>query len=503
MTKSGNSQAQVQTQSQTQVQTLSPQQVLEVRLLQLSAIELEERVKAELLENPALEENQNSVETDPFGEMSESDSTNSELDSLSTSNESLTGTDSLSGDFLTDDDVPDYYVNSSLNRSPDEQVADIPFSESVSFYDLLKEQLGEQDLTNRQRKIAEYLIGSLDNDGMLDKSIQVIADELAIYNGIDISLTEIENILRIVQDFEPAGIGARNLQECLLLQIERKEDSEIKILTKTIITECFEEFIRKRWDKIIQKLQIENSVFKQALEELLRLNPRPGSALGESIGENTQHIIPDFQVDTFEGQIQFSLNNFNVPELRVSKNFLEMLDSQINSKNNTQREAALFIRQKLNSAKGFIDAVRQREQTLTRTMRVIIEMQRPFFLEGDETLLRPMILKDVAERAGFDISTISRVSSNKYVQTNFGIYPLKFFFTDGITSTTGQEVSIKEVHSIIRELIENEKNEEPLTDEQLSGLIKERGYAVARRTVAKYREQLGIPVARLRKNNIH
>lgn len=488
MAKIGNSQRQVQTQIQTQVQTLSPQQVLEVRLLQLSTIELEERVRAEILENPALEEKSNSIESDSFTETSESDSINSNDSSLE--------------DFLTDDDIPDYYTNPSLNRSPDQQAAEIPFSETTSFYDLLKEQLGEQDLTDQQRNIAEYLIGSLDNDGMLDKPLKVIVEELAIYNGIDVSLAQVESILRIIQDFDPAGIGARGLQECLLLQIERKEDSKIKFLAKSVIKDHFEEFTRKRWDKIIQKIEIDETTFKQVLEELLRLNPRPGNALGESIGKNNQHIVPDFQVETFEGQIQFSLNNFNVPELRISKYFSEMLESQISSKNNTQREAALFIRQKLDSAKGFIDAVRQREQTLTQTMKTIIEMQRPFFLEGDETLLKPMILKDVAEKAGYDISTISRVSSNKYVQTNFGIFPLKFFFTDGITTSTGQEVSIKKVHSIIIEFVDNENSKNPLTDEQLSKLLKERGYTIARRTIAKYREQLGIPVARMRKKHI-
>lgn len=488
-----NSQIQVQSQSQTLTQTLSPQQVLEAKVLELSTLEIEERVRAELNDNPALEENDTS-------DINSSDPENLDENPGDDYTEDLNVSDreSASDDFLTDDDVPDYY-QPGANRSPSEQAADIPYSDSVSFYDILSQQLGEQDLTDRQLQIADYIIGSIDNDGILDKSLESISNDLAIYHNLETDVYEIEEVLKIIQEFDPAGIGARNLQECLLLQIERKEPSDSLTLQKQIITDCFEEFTRKRWDKIAVKTGLSEDEVAKAIRELLKLNPRPGSSLGEAIGKSGQHIVPDFLVETFDDNIQLSLNNYNVPELKISRDFSDMLDSQINSKDSKQRDAAIYIRQKLDAAKGFIQALRQREQTLTRTMQTIIKLQRNFFLEGDESQLKPMILKDVAERTGYDISTISRATSGKYVQTNFGTFPVKSFFTDGIKTDSGEEVSVNEIHRIINEMIDAEDSKKPLTDEQLSDALKKRGYIVARRTVAKYREQLGIPVARMRR----
>ncbi|WP_347079411.1 RNA polymerase factor sigma-54, partial [Bacteroides uniformis] len=360
-----------------------------------------------------------------------------------------------------------------------------------------------------QRELAEYLIGSLDDDGLLRKSLDSISDELAIYAGIDASPEELEEVLKIIQDFDPAGLGARTLQECLLIQIRRKEAQRPMpsppqyYIEEDILTQCYEEFTRKHWDKIMQKLGISEDTLQQAVKEICKLNPRPGASLGEAIGKNMQQIVPDFLVDTYDdGTINVTLNNRNVPELRMSRDFTEMVEEHTKNRANQSkesREAMMFLKQKMDAAQGFIDAVKQRQNTLMTTMQAIIDLQRPFFLEGDESLLRPMILKDVAERTGLDISTISRVSNSKYVQTNYGIYPLKFFFNDGYTTEDGEEMSVREIRKILKECIDNEDKKKPLTDDELTELLKEKGYPIARRTVAKYRQQMNIPVARLRR----
>ena len=486
---------QIQSQAQQQIQTLSPQQILVVKLLELPAVELEDRVHAELLENPALEEGKDestSDETTP-AETSEGET------------EGDTDYDSLS-DYLTEDDIPDYKLQEN-NRSKGEQAEEIPFSDATSFYEILREQLGERNLTEHQRKLAEYLIGSLDDDGLLRKSLESIGDELAIYAGINATEEELEEALRIVQDFDPPGLGARSLQECLLIQIRRKKQSHctdpLLETEEEIISECYEEFTRKHWEKIIKKLGLDEEHFYKALEEITKLNPRPGASLGEAIGRNLQQIVPDFIVDTYDdGTINISLNNRNLPELRMSRDFTEMVEEHTKNKANQSKEskeAMMFLKQKMDAAQGFIDAVKQRQNTLMTTMQAIIDLQRPFFLEGDESLLRPMILKDVAERTGLDISTISRVSNSKYVQTNYGIYPLKFFFSDGYTTEDGEEMSVREIRKILKECIDSEDKKKPLTDDELAEILKEKGYPIARRTVAKYRQQLNIPVARLRK----
>lgn len=484
---------QVQTQAQQQVQTLSPQQILAVRLLELPTMELEERIHAELLDNPALEEGKEAPDNDTENDYNVDE--NGDPNPESSEDLSL-------GDYRTEDDIPDYKLQEN-NRSKGEIAEEIPFSDTTSFYETLKEQLSMQDLDAHQKELAEYIIGSLDDDGLLRKSNDTLIDELTIYHGISTTPEELEHIINIIQDFDPAGIGARSLQECLLLQIKRKENSPLKQIEYDIIDKYCDDFTRKNKEKIIQRLGISEEQYDAAVAELVKLNPRPGSSLGEAIGKNFQQIIPDFIVETEDdGTILLSLNNHNIPELRLSREFTEMLDEHTRNKNNQSKEskdAMLFLKQKVDAAQGFINAVKQRQQTLMSTMQAIIDLQRPFFQEGDESLLKPMILKDVAERAKLDISTVSRVSNSKYVQTNFGIYALKFFFSDGYTTEDGEELSIREIKHILKELVNGEDKNKPYTDDELADCLKEKGYPIARRTVAKYRQQLNIPVARLRR----
>lgn len=486
---------QVQTQAQQQVQTLSPQQILVVKLLELPTLELEERIHSELLDNPALEEGKEPSEDH------EDHEDNFATDEDGEPNSDY-GEDLSLGDYRTEDDIPDYKLQEN-NRSKGETPEEIPFSDNVSFYETLKEQLDMQNLTPEEKQLGEYLIGSLDDDGLLRKSTESLIDELAIYQGIYTSPEQLEHVLSIIQDFDPAGIGARSLQECLLLQIQRKENSPLKQIELDIIGKCCDEFTRKNKDKIIQKLGITEEQYNAATAELTKLNPRPGSSLGETIGKNLQQIIPDFIVDTEDdGTVTLTLNNRNVPELRLSREFTEMLDEHTRNKANQSKEskdARMFLKQKVDAAQGFINAVKQRQQTLLSTMQAIIDLQLPFFQDGDESRLRPMILKDVAERAKLDISTVSRVSNSKYVQTNFGIYPLKFFFSDGYTTESGEELSVREIKRILKECVDNENKEKPYTDDELADMLKAKGYPIARRTVAKYRQQLNIPVARLRR----
>ena len=488
---------QIQTQAQQQIQTLSPQQILVVKLLELPAVELEDRIHAELLENPALEEGKEESVTDEYAD---GDSSEPEGE-----HEEATDYDSL-GDYLTEDDIPDYKLQEN-NRSRDERVEEIPFSDATSFYEILKEQLRERNLTDHQRELVEYLIGSLDDDGLLRKSLDSICDELAIYAGVECTEEELEEALSCLQDFDPAGIGARSLQECLLIQIRRKkeensQDAQLD-LEERIISDCYEEFTRKHWEKMVKRLDVTEEDFNEAIAEITKLNPRPGASLGEAIGRKFQQIVPDFIIDTYDdGTINISLNNRNVPELRMSRDFMDMIEEHTKNRANQtkeSKEAMMFLKQKMDAAQGFIDAVKQRQNTLLTTMRAIIDLQRPFFLEGDESLLKPMILKDVATQTGLDISTISRVSNSKYAQTNFGIYPLKYFFSDGYTTEDGEEMSVREIRRILKECIDAEDKKKPLTDDELADILKEKGYPIARRTVAKYRQQLNIPVARLRK----
>ena len=479
---------QLQEQIQQQLQSLSPQQLLVVKLLELPTVELEERVRAEILDNPALEEGKETNDSSEFAEEPmEKEYTNEDL--------------SL-GDYLTEDDIPDYKLQEH-NRIQKHIPEEIPFSDNVSFYEVLKEQLDMQKLTDEEFEMADYLIGSLDDDGILRKNMNTIIDELAIYRGIYTNLDDLGKILSIIQGFDPAGIGARSLQECLLIQLKRKPSFPLKNRLIAILTKCFDDFTRKNKEKIMQRLNINEQEYEEAINELTKLNPRPGSSLGEVIGKNMQQIVPDFLVETAEdGTITLNLNDRNVPELRLSKEFSTLLDEQVNNKENQNKEmtdAFFFLKQKVDAAQGFINAIKQRHVTLLTTMQAIIDLQRPFFLEGDESLLKPMILKDVAEKSKLDISTVSRVSNSKYVQTDFGIYPLRFFFGDTFTTDDGEEYSIREMKRILLECVEHENKEEPYTDDELADILKEKGYSLARRTVAKYRLQLNIPIARLRR----
>ena len=469
-----------------------------IKLLELPTVELEERVRSELLDNPALEEGREPSENadttnkeDDYNESEEGEDPNADY-----------GDDISLGDYRTEDDIPDYKLQEN-NRSKDDQPEDIPFSDSLSFYETLKDQLDMQELTPQEKQLGEYLIGSLDDDGLLRKSIPTLIDELAIYQDIHTTPEELEHVLSVIQSFDPAGIGARNLQECLLLQIKRKENSPLKQIEYDIISKCCDEFTKKNKARIMQKLNLTEDQYRAAAADLMKLNPRPGSSMGEAIGKNLQQIIPDFLVETEEdGAINISLNNKNVPELRLSKEFTQLLDEHTKNKANQSKEskdALLFLKQKVDAAQGFINAIKQRQQTLMSTMRAIVDLQKPFFEEGDESLLRPMILKDVAERTGLDISTISRVSNSKYVQTNYGIYPLKFFFSDGYTTQDGEELSVREIRRILKECVDSENKQKPYTDDELADMLKAKGYPIARRTVAKYRQQLNIPVARLRR----
>ena len=491
MTK-GSRSHQIQSQTQQQLQTLSPQQILVVKLLELPTVELEERVRAEILDNPALEEGR---------EVTESIETGEEL----ADNNDLYGNtqeDLSLGDYLTEDDIPDYKLQ-ERNRTWETAPEEIPFSDSISFYEILMGQLDMQKLSDEQREIAEYLIGSLDDDGFLRKEANALIDELAIYRGIYIDEQELEEVLHFIQDFDPVGIGARDLRECLLLQLKRKPQSPLKDVQLKIVSKYCDDFTRKNKEKIMERLNLTEAEYEEAIGELTKLNPRPGSSLGEIVGKNMQQIVPDFIVEAAEdGSISLTLNDGNVPQLKLSREFSDMLYEQINNKENQSREntdAFLFLKQKVDAAQGFISAVKQRQHTLMVTMQAIIDLQRPFFLEGDETLLKPMILKDVAERCKLDISTVSRVSNSKYVQTNYGVYPLRFFFDDGYTTESGEEYSIREIKRILKDCVDHENKEQPYNDDELADILNEKGYSIARRTVAKYRQQLNIPVARLRR----
>lgn len=474
MAKSTFSQSQQQQQLQTL--TLSPQQVLVARLLELTTIEVEDRVRGEVIDNPALEAVEpEHVATDsiPADELNSAD------------------------DYRTADDIPDYNGWDYHNAAAD---VDIPVSDAQSFGDTLIEQLGELTLTPQQRAIGEYLIGSLDDDGLLHKPISEIEDELLLYASIAPSQQEIEEVLKMVQSFEPAGIAARSLQECLLLQIERSRALRNLSLHRRILTTCYDDFAKKRWDAIPAKLNVSEQECRDAIADIVRLNPRPGAALAESVGINHQQIVPDFNIDIQGDEVTVALNNNFMPTLRVSAEYEQMLDEQAKSNNPEHRSAALFLKQKIDAAKGFISAIKQREDTLMRTMCAIVEVQKPFFTGGgDEALLTPMILEDVAKRAGYDISTVSRVSNSKYAQLPWGIYPLKYFFSDAVATADGGERSVRELLIALQELVDAEDKQAPLTDTELMEQLHAQGFSLARRTVAKYREQLHIPVARLRR----
>ena len=479
MAKKNSKQKLVQT--QTQIQSLSPQQVLLVRMLELNTVEMEDRVRGEIIDNPAIE----SVAPESTGHFEEHDA-----DETPDANSA--------DDYRVEDDIPDYYGWDYHARRT--TAADIPTSADVSFGESLLEQLGELTLDENEHRIGEYLIGSLEEDGLLYKSLEEISDELNIYNGVYVPEEELERVLGMIQAFDPPGIGARSLQECLLLQIDRSNDGIHKELQRRIIVEAYDEFSRRRWELLPEKLNVDEEACKAAIAEIVKLNPRPGASLSETLGQSRQQIVPDFVIDVNGEYITISSNSGMLPELRVSNEYCNLLDEQTKSGSAESKAAAIFLKQKIEAAKNFIGAVKQREQTLTRTIEAIVDFQREFLLGGgDESLLKPMILDDIARKSGYDISTVSRVSNNRYVQLPWGIFPLKYFFSDGVATVDGGEKSVRELYRCLQELIDNEDKNNPLTDGELMDKLKSLGFTMARRTVAKYRETLHIPVARLRR----
>lgn len=472
---------------QKQLQRLSPQQIQLMKLLQVPTIALEARIKEELEANPALEEG-DEIEEDEFSDLENEEE--EEYDDGSEDEFSIE-------DYLTDDDTPDYALHAN-NSSADDEQRETPLSGGTSFRDLLREQLGMRVMSDLQKTIAETIIGNLDDDGYLRREVFAIVDDLAFTQNIQTNEDEVEDLLEVVQSFEPAGVGARNLQECLLLQMNRKEETENLLLAKQLITKMMDEFSKKHYTKICQRLDITEDKLKEVLDEVLKLNPRPGNSLSDST-KLVQNIVADFQITNEDGKLELTLNGRNAPQLKVSKEYKQMLRAYSESKNKANKDAVQFVKQKLDGAKWFIDAIKQRQMTLYGTMDAIMEYQKEYFLTGDETKLKPMILKDISDIVGLDISTISRVANSKYVQTQFGTFLLKSFFSESLTTESGEEVSSREVKKILSDAIDAEDKRKPLADEKLAKLLKEKGYTIARRTVAKYREQLGIPVARLRK----
>ena len=501
---------------QQQVQRLSAQHMLLVKLLEMPLTELEQNVNAELDDNPALEVDENlndNLSDNDNLEYADNADAPSQKDEL----------DAVLERMGSDDELPAYeHIRRQQNNAEYEEIV---YGDTVSFYDKIHSQLAEHELTDQQRDIIEYLIGSLDDDGLLRKPLDSISDELAVYHNIDVSEQEVEETLKILQDFDPAGIGARSLQECLLLQIERNEGEgerrnvgkalprslapstsrreENNNILHTIIADYFNEFKKKHWSKIQSALNLSDAQMETIQKEIRKLNPKPGASMGETQGRNIQQITPDFIVDTNDdGSISFSLNNGQMPELYVSPSFTDMLATYKDNKDGmsrSEKEALLYAKEKVDRAQGFIDAIKQRRHTLYITMKAIIDWQRRFFQEGDESELRPMILKDIADKTGLDISTISRVSNVKYAQTKWGTFPLRFFFSDGYTTEDGEEMSTRKIKIALKELIDQEDKQHPMSDDILAEKMKEQGFPIARRTVAKYREQMGVPVARLRR----
>lgn len=485
---------------------INPLQIQLIKLLELPTYQLEQRIKEELEQNPLLEEGEEKPEEELADNQSQEEE-NEEFDEFGEDEESRSGEDDFSlEDYMgdDDDDIPDYRLSSS-NASKDDDNRDFVFSQTSSFRESLIAQLGTRPLSDFERRIAEYIIGNIDDDGYLRRDIENIVDDLAFGAGIEVNEQQILHLLRIIQEFEPAGVGARDLRECLLLQIGHKLNGfpENKLLqdAKLVLEECFEEFSRKHYEKIARKLRLDETELKQAIDEILKLNPKPGGTIADlSYVHEAEKIIPDFALDLVDGELQLSLNSGDIPELRINKSYLNILEQyQTGESPKNKKDVVSFVKYKLSSAKSFIDAVQQRNNTLMLTMTAIVQFQKQFFLTGDESMLKPMILKDIADITGLDVSTISRVSNSKYVQTWFGIYALKDFFSGSMQTTSGEEVSTGELKGVLKSLVDEEDKRKPLTDDELVTLMEEKGYQIARRTVAKYRQMLDIPVARLRR----
>ena len=470
-------------------QRLSPAQIQVIKMLEVPTLELEERIRQELEENPALEEGEElrEDEGDFDDDLNDDGGNNDDMDL---------------DDYMMDDDIPDYRLKVN-NTSKDDKREDIPFSIGTTFHEHLIEQLGLQHLTEHERLLAEYVIGNIDDEGYLRRTVESMVDDIVFHAGVHTTDEEMQRVVDIIQEFEPSGVGATSLQECLILQLERKKyRTEVDVALK-IVRDYFEEFSRKHYDKIKKGLDIDDDMLREAVTEISHLNPKPGNAWGGNLLEKSMSVIvPDFILENTDGKLSVHLNNSNIPELRVSNTYNELFQTyseKKSEKNNGLKDAVTFAKQKIDAAKWFIDAIKQRHETLLTTVRAIVEFQHEFFIEGDDVYMKPMILKDIADITGYDISTISRVSNSKFIQTEFGVYPVKYFFSESMTNDSGEEVSTREIKKILQDCIEIENKKKPLNDDALADVLKTKGYNIARRTVAKYREQLNIPVARLRK----
>ncbi|MDD4107204.1 MAG: RNA polymerase factor sigma-54 [Prolixibacteraceae bacterium] len=468
------------------LQKLSPQQIQVIKLLEIPTIQLEQRIKKELEENPVLE-----LESD-----------NDDLSFDESEDENDFDNDEFSfDDYINEEDEIPSYKTAANNYSKNEKYTEIPFSVGITFHEYLKDQLGMINLSEKDRRLAEYILGNIDDDGYLRRDLVSISDDLAFNLNLEVPEKDLKDLLHIIQQFDPPGVGARDLKECLLIQLNRKKSDNLG-LAVNIVQHFFEEFTKKHYDKIKKKLELSDEELKEGIDQILKLNPKPGSSYSNPLNKSNQHIIPDFILDNIDGELSLTLNQQNVPELKINDNYLGMLHGLARKKNKRskdQKEALIFVKQKVDSARWFIEAIKQRNHTLLLTMSEIVNFQKEYFKDGDETKLRPMILKDIAQKTELDISTISRVSNSKYIQTHFGIFPLKYFFSEGMQKDDGEEVSTREIKKILQDCIDNEDKRKPLTDEKLTLILKEKTYNIARRTVAKYREQLNIPVARLRK----
>jgi len=481
------------------LQRLSPQQIQLMKLLQVPTANLEERIKEEMEENPALELDDENTdgnteevveEFEANDEYEDNDGSADEYDNIDVSEYVQDG----------DDDVADYKLRDD-NYPEEDEKRQLPFKTETSFYQLLLDQLGLLNLDEREHRIAEQIVGSIDEDGYLRRETAAIVDDLAFRQNISATEEELEEIIKRIQQFDPPGVAARDLQECLLLQLQRQKDEGKKVDTAILaIKKYFDEFTKKHYEKIQRGLNLDEEQLKEVMQQIIRLNPKPGGIVSET-NKAESYVVPDFFIYNNAGKLELTLNSRNAPELRISEGYRDMLKDYDRGakKDKRQKEAVIFIKQKIDAAKWFIDAIKQRQHTLLSTMNAIMQHQHEFFLTGDETTLRPMILKDIAEKTNLDISTVSRVANSKFVQTEFGTYRLKFFFSESLSTDSGEEVSTREVKKILSDMIETEDKKRPLSDERLTEILQEKGYNIARRTVAKYREQLNIPVARLRK----
>jgi len=476
-------------------QKLSPQQIQLMKLIQLPTQAFEQRLQEELVENPALEESskEDNYEADDY-EVNTNDDDYDDYD-----NDHIDAQDINIDEYLSNDETPDYKYQTN-NYSDDDDDKSLPFAAPVSFHQDLINQLNTFILSDDERDIAEFLVGSIDDMGYIRRTTQDIVDDMAFTQGIYTDEATVERILHLVQDLEPAGVGARDLQECLLLQLKHKTPSDSINLAIQVIEQQFDAFSKKHYDKLLQKFDVSQQQLRKAIDEIEKLNPKPGGSF-DGNQKMVEHIVPDFTIRIVDGELELLLNGRNAPELHVSKDYQEMLQSykDTSEKSSSQKDAVQFIKQKLDSAKWFIDAIKQRQETLYVTMNAIMFYQQEYFLEGEETKLRPMILKDIADMVGLDISTVSRVANSKYVDTPYGTKLIKEFFSESMTNDQGEEVSTIEIKNILQQVISEEDKKKPLPDDQLAEILKERGYPIARRTIAKYREQLDIPVARLRK----